>query len=208
MGNILIVGLAGHSGSGKSTVAKRVASRLNGHVISMEIYSVAMNHLPLAQRARLDYDAPDAIDVKLLENHIRDYAAGKTIEAPIYDFAQHLRVSNRSEHIPAKPLLIVEGILALHFEKLRPYFGLSIYLEAPEEICFHRRKVRDITERQRPIELTLWQWENTVLPAARQYLLPSKGYANVVLDSTPNLPTVEQSLYDAIVKKRVVAGKR
>jgi uridine kinase len=205
---VFIVGLAGASGSGKSTVAKRVASRLNGHAISMEIYSVEMNHLPLAQRAKLDYDAPDAIDVKLLEKHIRDYAAGKIIEAPIYDFAQHLRLSNRREHIPAEPLLIVEGILALHFAELRPHFDLSIYLEAPDEVCFHRRKVRDITERQRGMEFILWQWENTVMPAARQYLLPSKGFANLVLDSNADLATVEKNLYDAIVEKLVHARVR
>jgi uridine kinase len=208
LNNILIVGLAGPSGSGKSTVAKRVASRLNGHVISMEIYSVEMNHLPLEQRAKLDYDAPDAIDMKLLEGHIRDYTAGNAIESPIYNFANHLRVSDRVEHIPATSLLIVEGILALHFEELRPHFDLSIYLEAPNEVCLHRRKVRDISERQRPIELTLWQWENTVLPAARQYLLPSKGYADLVLDSTPDVQIVEQDLHDAIVRKRAHARNR
>jgi uridine kinase len=208
LNNILIVGLAGPSGSGKSTVAKRVASRLNGHVISMEIYSVEMNHLPLEQRAKLDYDAPDAIDVKLLEGHIRDYTAGNAIGSPIYNFANHLRVSDRVEHIPATSLLIVEGILALHFEELRPHFDLSIYLEAPNEVCLHRRKVRDISERQRPIELTLWQWENTVLPAARQYLLPSKGYADLVLDSTPDVQIVEQDLHDAIVRKRAHARNR
>jgi|SRR5580704_8833792 uridine kinase len=207
-GNIFIVGLAGPSGSGKSTVAKRVASRLSGHVISMETYSAEMNHLPLEKRAKLDYDAPGAIDVKLLESHIRDYAAGKAIEAPVYDFAQHLRVSDRREHIPAKSLLIVEGILALHFAQLRPHFDLSIYLEAPDEVCFHRRKVRDITERQRALDLILWQYHNTVLPAARQYLLPSKAYADLVLESSADLPTVEESLHEAIVNKRAVAGAR
>src|ERR1700678_4471301 len=157
-GNIFIVGLAGPSGSGKSTVAKRVASRLNGHVISMEVYSIEMNHLPLEQRAKQNYDAPNAIDVQLLESHTCDYAAGKAIEAPVYDFAQHLRVSDRREHIPAKSLLIVEGILALHFAPLRPHFYLAIYLEAPDEVCFHRRKVRDITELQRALDLILWQY--------------------------------------------------
>src|ERR1700678_1258998 len=196
-GNIFIVGLAGPSGSGKSTVAKRVASRLNGHVISMEVYSIEMNHLPLEQRAKQNYDAPSAIDVKLLEKHIRDYADSKAIEAPIYDFAEHLRVSNRTEHIPAKSLLIVEGILALHFAQLRPHFNLSIYLEAPDEVCFHRRKVRDITERQRSLEFIRRQYENTVLPAQRQYVLPSKDYADLVLESEVDLATLEKSLYDA-----------
>src|ERR1700683_5016000 len=203
---IFVVGLAGPSGSGKSTVAKRVASRLSGHVISMETYSAEMNHLPLEKRAKLDYDAPGAIDVKLLESHIRDYAAGKAIEAPVYDFAQHLRVSDRREHIPAKSLLIVEGILALHFVQLRPHFDLSIYLEAPDEVCFHRRKVRDITERQRSLELIRWQYENTVLPAARQVAVPSRGYADLVLDATADPATVEKDLYETIMKKRTGLG--
>jgi uridine kinase len=207
-GKTFIVGLAGASGTGKSTVAKRVASRLNGHVISMETYSIEMNHLPLEQRAKLNYDAPHAIDVRLLEHHIRDYAAGKAIEAPIYDFAEHLRVTDRTDHVPAKSLLIVEGILALHFAQLRPYFDLSIYLDAPDEVCFHRRKVRDITERQRSLELILWQYENTVLPAAQQYLLPSKSYADLVRESKSDLATVEKSVYAAIVEKRAVAGTK
>jgi len=163
---VFIVGLAGPSGSGKSTVAKRVASRLNGHVLSMEVYSADMNHLPLEKRSKLDYDAPEAIDVKLLESHVREYAAGKAIQAPIDDFAKHLRVKDQREHIAAKSLLIVEGILALYFAQLCPHFDLSVYFAAPEEVCFHRRKVRDITERQRPMELIVWQYQNTVLPAA------------------------------------------
>jgi uridine kinase len=171
----------------------------------MEIYSHETNHLPLEERAKQNYDAPNAIDVKLLESHIRDYAAGKAIEAPIYDFAQHLRVNGRREHIPAKSLLIVEGILALHFAQLRPLFDLSIYLDAPDEVCFHRRKVRDITERQRSLDFILWQYQSNVLPATRQYVEPSKGSANLVLGSTADLATVEKSLYEAIVEKRAVS---
>src|ERR1700690_1470551 len=188
---IFIVGLAGPSGSGKSTVAKRVASLLNGHVISMENYSIVMNDLTREERAKQNYDAPHAIDVKLLESHIRDYAAGKAIEAPICDFAQHLRVRDRREHIPASSLLIVEGILALHFAQLRQHFDLSIYLEAPDEVCFHRRKVRDITERQRSLEFIQSQYESSVLPAVRQYVLPSKSYADLVLESKADIATVE-----------------
>jgi uridine kinase len=203
-----IVGIAGPSGSGKSTAAKRVASRLQGHVLSMEDYSIVMNDLSLEERAKQNYDAPHAIDVKLLESHIRDYATGHAIEAPICDFAKHLRVSDRTEHIPATSLLIVEGILALHFAQLRQHFDVSIYLEAPDAVCFHRRKVRDITERQRSLEFIQSQYEDSVLPAARQYLLPSKRFANLVLESEDDLSTVERRLYDAIVEKRALAGAR
>src|ERR1700721_454605 len=103
--------------------------------------------------------------------------------------------------ISARALLIVEGILALHFAELRPYFNLSIYLEAPDEVCFHHRKVRDITERGRSLDFIQWQYKNTVLPAARQYLLPSKRFANLVIDAERDLATVESTLYEAIVKK-------
>jgi uridine kinase len=205
---VFIVGLAGPSGSGKSTVSKRVAARLEGHVLSMETYAVEMNHLPLEERASLNYDAPHATDVRLLESHIREYAVGHAIEAPIYDFARHLRVSDQHERIPAKFLLIVEGILALHFAELRTHFDLSIYLEAPDEICFRRRKVRDITERQRTLEFIQSQYQNYVLPAARQYVLPSRQFANLILDSDADLSTVEKRLYDAIVEKRALAGAR
>jgi uridine kinase len=205
---IFVVGLAGASGSGKSTVARRVASRLKGHAVSMENYSIVMNDLPLEERAQQNYDAPHAIDVKLLERHIQDYAAGRAIEAPICDFAKHLRVSDRTEHIPAGSLLIVEGILALHFAQLRQHFDLSIYLEAPDEVCFHRRKVRDITERQRSLEFIQSQYEDKVLPAARQYVLPSKRFASLVVDGAADLATVEQSLCDAIVEKRSLARMR
>ena len=205
---VFTVGLAGASGSGKSTVAKRVASRLKGHVISMETYAVEMNHLLLEGRAYLNYDAPHATDVKLLESHICDYAAGNAIEAPIYDFAENLRLSDRKEHIPATSLLIVEGILALHFAQLRQHFDLSVYLEAPDGVCFHRRKVRDITERGRSLEFIQSQYKNNVLPAARQYALPSKRFANLVLDSAADLSTVEKRVYDAIVEKRALAGVR
>jgi uridine kinase len=207
-GDVFIVGLAGPSGSGKSTIAGRVASRLNGHVISMESYSIEMNHLPLEERAKLNYDAPHAIDMRLLESHIRDYASGKAIEAPVYDFARHLRVSDQRVHVPAKSLLIVEGILALHFAQLRSLFDLSIYLEAPDEVCFHRRKVRDITERQRSLEFILWQYKNDVLPAMRQYVLPSKHYADLVVESNAELPVVEKTVYDAIVDRRRVLAAR
>lgn len=205
---VFVVGLAGPSGSGKSTVARRVASRLGGHVMSMETYAVAVNHLSYDERSRRNYDEPEATDAALLESQIRKFAMGHDIDAPIYDFAQHLRVTKRTEHIAARPVLIVEGILALHFFELRPHYNLAIYLNAPDDVCFRRRKVRDITERQRSAEFMQWQWEHTVLPAAIRYCLPSKRYADRVIDSTPDLATVEKSIVDAISQKRAKAAAR
>jgi uridine kinase len=114
-----IVGLAGASGTGKSTVAKHLASRLKGHTVSMERYSSSAHGLSLEEREIVNYDEPDVIDLELLQSDIRKYSAGENIKSPVYDFANHLRMLEHGEHIPASPLLIVEGILALHFVELR-----------------------------------------------------------------------------------------
>lgn len=202
-----MVGMCGPSGCGKSAVARRAAARLNGKVISMEVYASDNRRMSFEDRCRQNYDEPDAIDIELLESHIRSFAAGHAIDLPIYDFAQHLR-TKRTEHVEVATLLIVEGILALHFPSLRPYFDLSIYLDAPDEICFHRRRVRDITERQRSTEFILWQYQNTVLPAATRYLIPSRKYAQVVIDTSPGLDAVEKSLCDTILQRRTAAAGR
>ncbi len=177
-----VVGLAGPSGTGKSTVARQIAFRLNGHAISMETYSTYDPTLSFEERSRLNYDEPSAIDLPLLDGHIRRYAAGFPIESPVYDFGHHLRL-DRTIHVEPKPLLIVEGILALHFAELRPHYQLSICLEAPDETCYRRRQVRDITERQRTLDLIRWQYETTVLPAARKYC--RRASATPTSSSTP-----------------------
>lgn len=195
---LFVVGLAGPSGSGKSTVAERVAARLGGHVMSLETYTRPMNHLSLEQRRAVNYDSPEVLDIALVIEHLRQYASGRPIDAPIYDFANHLRLDRRQK-IEPKGLLIIAGILTLHYTELRPELHFSIYLEAPDRTCLHRRKVRDITERQRPIEYILWQYQQTVLPMAQRYCIPSKRYADTVIDSTPELPVVERSVEQAII---------
>jgi uridine kinase len=201
-GRVFVVGLAGRSGSGKSNIARHIVSRLNGNVLSMETYAVSVNHLKFDERAKTDYDSPAATDIALLESHLRRLVAGLEIEAPIYDFAQHLRVAGRTQQVAARPLVIVEGILALHYAELRPHFDLSIYLDAPDEVCFHRRRVRDIVERQRDSAFVSWQWENMVQPAAKKYLLPSKRYADVVIDASREAAAVESAVEEAISAKR------
>lgn len=201
-----IVGLGGASGTGKSTLARHAASELNGHTLSMEKYTLTPDGLSFEEREKLNYDEPEIIDVELLESDIVRYVTGHDVEAPIYDFGNHLRVKGRSEHVAAGSLLIVEGILALHFPQLRSHFDLSVYLEAPDDICFRRRQVRDITERQRSLELIRWQYENTVMPAARRYVLPSKRFADIVINCKPDVANVAAELKDAILQRRTRAA--
>jgi uridine kinase len=187
---MIIVGLGGPSCTGKTTVARQAAGKLNAQVISMESYYLDQASIPMRDRAERNFDALDAIDGKLLSTHIREFAAGKDIQVPIYDFAEHTRVANRHETIKSGSILIVEGILVLHWPELRANFNLSVYLDAPDPVCFQRRKVRDIVERQRSYEFITRQYQSLVLPMAAKYIYPTKCHADVVLDATQSIDSV------------------
>jgi uridine kinase len=193
-----IIGLGGPSCTGKTTVAKRVAERLNGQTISMESYYSDQSLVPMKERAQQNFDAPDSVDVDLLSRHIREFAAGNDIQVPVYDFAEHTRKSGRHELVRNTSLLIVEGILVLHWPELRDKFNLCVYLDAPDEVCFQRRKVRDIVERQRSYEFIVRQYQNSVLPMATKYVYPTKRYADVIIDAKQSIHAVESALLSNI----------
>ncbi len=193
-----IIGLGGPSCTGKTTVAKRAAEKLGGQTISMESYYFDQSSLPVSERAERNFDAPDSIDVKLLLQQVRDFASGKDIDVPVYDFAEHTRVAGRSEHVKNNPVLIVEGILILHWPELRSQFDLCVYLDAPDPVCFQRRKVRDIVERQRSYEFITRQYQSSVLPMAAKYVYPTKRYANLVIDATQSVDAVESALVSQV----------
>jgi uridine kinase len=193
-----IVGLGGPSCTGKSSVAEKVASRLGGQVLSIESYYRGLSHLAFEERAKQNFDSPDAIDFELMEAQLREFASGQDVNVPLYDFYEHTRSKNRTTHVPWAPILIVEGILVLHLPELRQHFDLSVYLDAPDEICFHRRKVRDIVERQRAQDYILKQYEETVRPMAERYILPTRRFADLVINSQQPLDAVEAELLTAI----------
>jgi uridine kinase len=193
-----IVGIGGPSGTGKTTVTKRVANALGAQVISMESFYLDLGSLPPAERANRNFDAPDAIDSALLFRSVQDFAEGKDIDVPVYDFAVHTRVPGRFEHVRNGPILIVEGILVLNWANLRERFNLRVYFDAPDEVCFQRRVVRDIVDRQRSHEFVQQQYRDTVLPMAIQYVYPTKRYAEVVIDARQKVDTVEKDLLSRI----------
>jgi len=189
-----IVGLGGPSCTGKSTLAKRIAERLGGKTISMESYYNDLSHLAASERPKCNFDAPEALDAALLDRHVSEFAQGRDIEVPIYDFAEHTRVSGEHELLKSAPLLIVEGILVLYWPELRTNYDLSVYLDAPDDICFQRRRVRDIVERQRSQEFIRQQYYDTVVPMAHQYVYPTKHYADAVIDASREISAVETEL--------------
>jgi uridine kinase len=193
-----IIGLAGPTCTGKSTVAKSIARRLGGQTISIESYYLDQGNVPVTERAKRNFDSPDALDGDLLVRHVKSLAAGEDVEVPIYDFAEHTRIPGRHERVKSSPFLIVEGILVLHWPELRMMFDKSFYLDAPSEVCLQRRKVRDIVERQRAHEFVVQQYQEKVLPMAVQYIYPTKQHADVVINATQSIDKIESELISQI----------
>ena len=180
---MLIIGIAGGTGSGKSTVAKAPERELgadNVALISQDSYYVDNSHLPLEIRARQNYDHPDAFEDQLLLEHLRQLRQGRTINVPVYDFSQHLRTKETQVLIP-KPVIIVEGILILANPELREIFDIKIFVDTDADTRVLRRIIRDIKERGRTLDSVCNQYLSTVKPMHEDFVEPSKRYADIIV---------------------------
>ena len=190
-----ILGIAGCSGSGKTTLARELTQQFKATLLPLDFYYHDLSHLPPDDRALQNFDHPDSIEHALLAEHISSLANRQPIHRPIYDFANHTRIPNRTELIEPAEFLIVEGILALHYEDLRKLYDFSIYVNAPNQICLNRRIYRDMRERGRTEESVRAQFEATARPMAELYVLPSQTHANLIVEGTDNLDwSIEQVL--------------
>jgi uridine kinase len=190
-----ILGIAGCSGSGKTTLASELTTQFNATLLPLDFYYRDLSHLAPDDRAQQNFDHPDSLEHTLLAEHIRALANLESIHRPIYDFASHTRVPNHTELITPTEFLIVEGILALHYEALRSLYDFSIYVNAPNQLCLNRRIYRDMRERGRTEESVRAQFEATAKPMADLYVLPSAAHASVTVEGTDALDwSVEQVL--------------
>lgn len=191
----LILGIGGCSGSGKTTLARELTQQLSATLLPLDFYYVCLSHLPPDERALQNFDHPDSLEHPLLVQHVRDLAESRSIERPIYDFTTHTRVRDRTETVTSAPVLIVEGILALHYPGLRDLYDFSIYVNAPNQICLNRRIYRDMRERGRTEESVRAQFEATAKPMADLYVIPSARHASITVEGTDALDwSVEQVL--------------
>ena len=191
----LILGIAGCSGSGKTTLARELTHQLEATLLPLDFYYHDLSHLTPAERAVQNVDHPDSLEHDLLASHVAALAEGNSIHRPIYDFATHTRVPDQTEHIHPARVLIVEGILALHYDSLRSLYDLSIYVNAPHDVCLTRRIHRDVRERGRTESSVRNQYEATARPMADQYVLPSAGHATLTVEGTDSLDwSIEQVL--------------
>lgn len=181
----LIIGVAGPSCSGKSTLTRFLAAQLPGpvSVLPLDAYYKDLSWLPPEKRGERNFDVPDALDAELLEQHLRELVAGQGVERPIYDFASHTR-SPGGVRVEPTPFLLVEGLFTLYWEEVRRHLGVSLFVEAPDALCLKRRKRRDVAERGRTPEEVILQYLTTVRPMAERFVLPTRRYADVVVQGS------------------------
>ena len=180
---MLIIGIAGGTGCGKTTVVDTILKELpEGEVgiISQDSYYKDTSHLSYDERVKINFDHPRSIDFDLLVDHLKQLKAGKTIEQPIYSFVKHNRTGDTVNTHPRK-VIIVEGILILTNKELRDLFDIKIYVHADSDERLIRRLKRDISERGMDIEEVLSRYQNTLKPMHEQFIEPMKKYADIII---------------------------
>ena len=183
----LIIGVAGGSGSGKTTVARAITEPLDldAVLLDADAYYKGLAHLSLEQRRQVNFDHPDALDIDLLAEHIGLLGQGLAIEKPTYDFSRHTRAE---ETVIVKPrdVVLVDGILLFADARLRSLFDIKIFVDVASDVRFIRRMRRDILERGRSLEDVIDQYLGTVRPMHLEFVEPTKRYADIILPEGGN----------------------
>ena len=184
--NSMIIAVAGGTGSGKSYLAKNLANTYPKKeilIIEQDSYYKDISNLDYEDRCKQNFDHPDAIDSILIENHLKKLLSGKTIYSPRYNFFKHLR-EREEKKIKQRPIIIMEGILLLHYIRLHKFYALKVFVETPEHIRISRRMERDIQFRGRTKDSIEKQYYSTVKPMHEKFVQPSKSYSDIVIDGT------------------------
>lgn len=180
--NILVIGIAGGTGSGKTTLMKNIIESFQDQVtvLSHDNYYRRHDELTYEQRCGLNYDEPAALETELMAKHLDMLRHGQAIDCPVYDFSTHNR-SQETIRIVPKKVIIVEGILIFENKPLRELMDIRIFVDTDDDIRLCRRIKRDVTKRGRTLESVLQQYQDTVKPMHEQYVEPSKRYADIVV---------------------------
>ena len=183
----IIIGIAGGTGSGKSTFTNRLKKEFKDDVAVLyhDNYYRDQRHLELEERKKTNYDHPDALETDLLIEHLKQLKKGKSVECPVYDFTQHTR-SDKTTIVEPKKVILLEGILVLADERLRDLLDIKVYVEADADERILRRMIRDVKERGRDMEGVMEQYLTTVKPMHYLYVDPTRSKADIVINSGRN----------------------
>jgi uridine kinase len=179
----LVIGVAGGSGSGKTTVVREIIrniGRTHVTVIHHDSYYRDVKDLPLEERVKINYDHPDSLETSLLIHHLRQLGAGHSVEVPVYDFTAHLR-AEETERMEPRKVVIVDGLLILWDRALRELMDIKVFVDTDADLRFIRRLSRDIQERGRTAESVIEQYITTVRPMHLEFVEPSKRYADIII---------------------------
>ena len=179
----IIIGIAGGTGSGKTTVANVILARVGAERIALlahDAYYRDLHELARGQRDGINFDHPDSLETDLLVRHLESLRRWEPIDVPIYDFTKHTRTA-RTERIEPQPVILVEGILVFAEAALRRLFDVKIFVDTDPDVRFIRRLQRDIDERGRTLASVIQQYQTTVRPMHLEFVEPSKRYADVII---------------------------
>lgn len=179
----LIIGIAGSSGSGKTTMAQSILEAIGRDKIAFlphDAYYCDQSEKTFEERLQVNYDHPDSLETELLIKHIQALKRGESVDLPVYDFKQHTRAA-ATVHVVPKPIILVEGILIFVEPKLRNLCSMKLFVDTDQDICFIRRLQRDVTERGRTVDSVINQYMKTVRPSFIEFVEPTKRFADVII---------------------------
>lgn len=206
---MLVIGIAGGTGSGKTTVVNNILRDLNTEsviVISQDNYYKDNHDLPLEERSKVNFDHPRSIDFDLLKQHVRALKNGETIEQPVYSFITHTRTGETILTHP-QSVIIVEGILVLTDAELRELFDVTIFVHADSDERLIRRVRRDIQERGRDLDEVLSRYQDTLKPMHQQFIEPSKNYADIIIPNMKKGHSVAVKILSSVIKEKLNTTK-
>lgn len=201
---MLIIGIAGGTGSGKTTVVHQIMNELpetEVGILSQDSYYKETHDLSLEERSKINFDHPRAIDFELLVQHLKDLKEGKAIDQPVYSFVKHNRTGDTIHTHPRK-VMIVEGILILTNAELREMFDIKVYVHADSDERLIRRLKRDIAERGRDMEEVLSRYQTTLKPMHEQFIEPTKAYADIIIPND-KYNTVAIDVVRAVINQKI-----
>lgn len=198
---VITIGIAGGTGSGKTTLAQNIVSHFGERItlICHDDYYKAHDELPYSEREKLNYDHPDAFDTPLLISHLAALRRGETVEAPLYDYTVHNRSKSTRTVEPTKVVLL-EGILIFDSPEIRELLDMKIFVDTDADVRILRRIVRDVRERERTLESVISQYLTTVKPMHEAFVEPSKKYADIIVPEGGHNPVAYEMIIGRIEK--------